>query len=176
MNCKLSRKTRRPAVASMAEVIPGIDRCMVPGKKTPGARGEPGHTRDTHGTRGRTRAHGTHRQTSQPSKPNDTPARPRDGRNRGRLCGSTSAGQARNRPLLFRHPVETSELVCCSRGAARLGSAVIPSATSSRSMRDNSKVSSVCCSVDVFRTQERVNSPNYQLSFSRSKLRRAQYY
>ena len=48
-------------------------------------RGEPGHTRDTHGTRGRTRAHGTHRQTSQPSKPNDTPARPRDGRNRGRL-------------------------------------------------------------------------------------------
>ena len=32
------------------------------------------------------------------------------------------------------------------------------------------------CSVDVFRTQERVNSPNYQLSFSRSKLRRAQYY
>ena len=27
---------------------------------------------------------------------------------------------------LFRHPVETSELVCCSRGAARLGSAVIP--------------------------------------------------
>ena len=64
------------------------------GKKTPG---EPGHTRDTHGTRGRsTRAHGTHRQTSQPSKPNDPPARPRDGRNRGR---STSAGQARSRPL-----------------------------------------------------------------------------
>ena len=30
--------------------------------------------------------------------------------------------------------------------------------------------------VDVFRTQERVNSLNYQLSFSRSKLRRAQYY
>ena len=42
-------------------------------------RGEPGHTRDTHGTHGRTRAHGSHRQTSQPSKPNDTPARPRDG-------------------------------------------------------------------------------------------------
>ena len=44
-------------------------------------RGEPGHTptRDTHGTHGRTRTQGSHRQTSQPSKPNDTPARPRDG-------------------------------------------------------------------------------------------------
>jgi hypothetical protein len=40
------------------------------GKKTPG---EPGHTRDTHGTRGRTRAHGAHRRTSQlPSKPANT--------------------------------------------------------------------------------------------------------
>ena len=65
-------------------------------------RGEPGHTRDTHGTRGLTRAHGTHRQTPQPSKPNDTPARPRDGRNRGRL---KSAGQARSRP----HPAADSE-------------------------------------------------------------------
>jgi hypothetical protein len=26
-------------------------------------RGEPGHTRDTHGTRGRTKAHGSHRRT-----------------------------------------------------------------------------------------------------------------
>ena len=49
--------------------------CTVPVKRH---RGEPGHTRDT-------RAHGSHRRTSQPSKPNDTPARPRDGRNRGRL-------------------------------------------------------------------------------------------
>ena len=53
-------------------------------------RGEPGHTRDAHGTRGRTRAHGSHRRTSQPSKPTNTqpahePARQRDGRNRGRL-------------------------------------------------------------------------------------------
>jgi hypothetical protein len=32
------------------------------GKKTPE---EPGHTRDTHGTRGRTKAHGPHRRTSQ---------------------------------------------------------------------------------------------------------------
>ena len=29
-------------------------------------RGEPGHTRDTYGTRGRTRAHGSHRRTSHP--------------------------------------------------------------------------------------------------------------
>ena len=42
----------------------------------------PGHT---HRTDGRTRAHGSHRRTSQPSKPNVTPARPRDGRNRGQL-------------------------------------------------------------------------------------------
>ena len=62
------------------------------GKKTPGGAGtHTGHARDTR----RTRAHGTHRQISQPSNPNDTPARPRDGRNRGRWpAGSTSAGQA----------------------------------------------------------------------------------
>ena len=34
-------------------------------------RGEPGHI---HGTHGRTRAHGSHRRTSQPSKPTNTPA------------------------------------------------------------------------------------------------------
>jgi hypothetical protein len=81
------------------------------GKKTPGGagtqtvpikrhRGEPGHTRDTHGTRGRTRAHGSHRRTSQPSKvPNPPthktqPARQRDDRSRGRLNqgDSTAAG------------------------------------------------------------------------------------
>jgi hypothetical protein len=47
------------------------------------------HTRDTatHGTRGRTKAHGPHRRTSQPSKPtnNTHPARQRDDRSRGRL-------------------------------------------------------------------------------------------
>ena len=57
-------------------------------------RGEPGHTRDTHGThtgakrckQTGTRITQTNLTTySQPSKPNDTPARPRDGRNRGRL-------------------------------------------------------------------------------------------
>ena len=34
-------------------------------------RGEPGHI---HGTHGRTRAHGSHRRTSKPSKPTNTPA------------------------------------------------------------------------------------------------------
>ena len=53
-------------------------------------RGEPGHTRDTQDTRAHApRGHTDHTQTnfttSQPSKPNDTPARARDGRNRGRL-------------------------------------------------------------------------------------------
>ena len=62
-------------------------------------RGEPGHTRDTHGTHGRTRAHGSHRRTSQPSKPNDTPARPRDGRNRGRLNSRSRPRGGRSRPL-----------------------------------------------------------------------------
>ena len=41
-------------------------------KKTPGGAGT--HARDTRAQR--TRAHGSHRRTSQPSKPNDTPARP----------------------------------------------------------------------------------------------------
>ena len=59
------------------------------GKKTPG---EPGHTRDTHGTRGRTRAHGTRRQISQPSKPPTT--HPHDHATAETVAGSTSAGQA----------------------------------------------------------------------------------
>jgi hypothetical protein len=43
-------------------------------------------TSNTHGTRGRTRAHGSHRRTSQPSKPTNTqPACQRDDRSRGRL-------------------------------------------------------------------------------------------
>ena len=59
------------------------------GKKTPPG-GQPGHTRDTQDTRAHApRGHTDHTQTSfttsQPSKPNDTPARARDGRNRGRL-------------------------------------------------------------------------------------------
>ena len=56
------------------------------GKKTPGGAGtHTGHTRDTQAHKG-TRAHGSHRQTSQPSKPSNTqPARLRDGRNRGQL-------------------------------------------------------------------------------------------
>jgi hypothetical protein len=61
------------------------------GKKTPG---EPGHTRDTRDTRAHARAHGSHRRISQPSKPNDTPARPRDGRNRGRLNSRSAARRA----------------------------------------------------------------------------------
>ena len=62
----------------------------VPGKRH---RGEPGHT---HGTRGRTRAHGSHQRTSQPSKPTYTqPARQRDDRSRGRL---NSAMQQRQQP------------------------------------------------------------------------------
>ncbi len=52
-------------------------------------RGEPGHSRDTHG---RTRTHGPHRRTSQPSKPtNAQPARQRDDRSRGRLNSRSAA-------------------------------------------------------------------------------------
>ena len=99
LSYELSRDPRKPVsgvgtegrlAGSLEKMLLGIPTCTVPVKRH---RGEPGHTRDTHGTRGRTRAHGTHRQTSQPSKPNDTPARTRDGRNRGRLKRSTSAGQ-----------------------------------------------------------------------------------
>jgi hypothetical protein len=77
------------------------------GKKTPG---EPGHTRDTHGTRERTRALGPHRRTSQPSIQNHQqrttrtsarqrdPYATRDDRNRGRLSLSRQP-QVRSRPL-----------------------------------------------------------------------------
>ena len=46
----------------------------------------------------------------------------------GGIRGLRRLGKGKEAPgaSLFRHPVETSELVCCSRGAARLGSAVIP--------------------------------------------------
>ena len=40
---------------------------------------------ETHGTHGRTQAHGSNRRTSQPSKPTNTSARPRDDQIRGRL-------------------------------------------------------------------------------------------
>ena len=46
------------------ETQPVSHRFRDTGKKTPG---EPGHTRDAHRTHGRTRAHGSQRQTSQPS-------------------------------------------------------------------------------------------------------------
>jgi len=49
-------------------------------------RGEPGHTR----------AHGSHRRTSQPSQPTNAPERPRDDRISGRLNGGP---QPRSRPL-----------------------------------------------------------------------------
>ena len=39
-------------------------------------RGEPGHTQDTRALHGRTRAHGSHRRTSQPSQPTNAPAYP----------------------------------------------------------------------------------------------------
>ena len=72
------------------------------GKKTPG---EPGHTRDTHGTRGRTRAHGSHRRTSQPSKPTNTqPARQRDDRSRGRLNSRRPGADRSPRPTQKRPP------------------------------------------------------------------------
>ena len=44
-----------------------------------------GETHGTHGTHGRTQAHGSNRRTSQPSKPTNTSARPRDDQIRGRL-------------------------------------------------------------------------------------------
>jgi len=81
----------------------GSPRCLFTGKKTPG---EPGHT---HGTRGRTKAHGPHRRTSQPSKPtnNTQPARQRDDRSRGRLK-SRRPGVDRPRGRLRRgHPQRT---------------------------------------------------------------------
>ena len=59
-----------------------VQYCYRTGKKTPGDRG----SRYTRGTHGRTQAHGSRRRTSQPSKPTNTPARPRDDRSiRGRL-------------------------------------------------------------------------------------------
>ena len=79
------------------------------GKKTPGGAGtHTGHTRDTHGCKKLvqtgTRITQTNLTTySQPSiKPNDTPARPRDGRNRGRLNSrknSRRPGVPGSRPL-----------------------------------------------------------------------------
>ena len=68
-------------------------------------RGEPGNSREIHGTRGHTKAHGPRRRTSQPSKPtnNTHPARQRDDRSRGRLNShrpraDRSPRQAQKRP------------------------------------------------------------------------------
>ena len=66
---------------------------------------EPGPTHGTHKRTRATRTHGSHRRTSQPSKPNDTPARPRDGRNRGRLNSRKSS----RRPGADRSPRPTQK-------------------------------------------------------------------
>ena len=69
-------------------------------------RGEPGHSRDTHGTRGRTKALGPHRRTSQPSKPtnNAHPARQRDDRSHGRLNSRRPGADRSPRPTQKRPP------------------------------------------------------------------------
>ena len=77
------------------------------GKKTPG---EPGRIRDTH------RTHGTHGRTDHTDEPHnhpnpdDTPARPRDGRNRSRLnsrMNSRGPGADRSpRPTQKRPPAQ----------------------------------------------------------------------
>ena len=75
---------------------------VLPGSKTPGGAGtHTGHTRDTHGTHGRTRAHGSHRRTSQPSiqTHNTQPARPRDDRNLGRLNSRSPGADRSPRPV-----------------------------------------------------------------------------
>ena len=61
-------KSARGRMSGTRYPVPGTVTVVCPVKRH---RGEPGHTRNTHGTGGRTRAHGTHRQTSQPSKPNE---------------------------------------------------------------------------------------------------------
>ena len=59
-------------------------------------RGEPGHTRDTHGTRGRAHGHTEHTVTDKPhNHPNPT-THPHDHATAETVAGSTSAGQARN--------------------------------------------------------------------------------
>jgi len=70
--------------------------------------GEPGHTRDTHGTRGRTKAHGPRRRTSQPSKPtnNTHPARQRTSARRPKPR-PTQQPQARSRSLPAAGSVQT---------------------------------------------------------------------
>ena len=79
--------------------------CTVPVKRH---RGEPGHTRDTWGTRAHAgpRGHTDHTDEphNHPPKPNDTPARPRDGRNRGRLNSRKNS----RRPGVDRSPRPTT--------------------------------------------------------------------
>jgi len=79
--------------------------------KTPGGAGTHTATRDTrdrdsgdtHGTRGRTKAHGPRRRTSQPSKPtnNTHPARQRDDRSRGRLNSHRPGADRSPRPAQY---------------------------------------------------------------------------
>ena len=101
-----SRSRSRSIDPRSTSIIPTEKSHRGRSKKTPGGAGtHTGHTRDT---RAHTGTRITHRRTSQPSKPNDTPGHPhattRDGRNRGRLNTSTAASaqeqpQARSRPL-----------------------------------------------------------------------------
>ena len=93
-----------------APLLPGNIRT---GKKTPGGAGtHTGHTgargqtdrfkdsggsRDTRAAHGRTRAHGRHRRTSQPSKPANTPAQPHD--RRCRDLGGPSTKFAATNPV-----------------------------------------------------------------------------
>jgi len=69
------------AISEIPVCVPAPPGVFLPVKRH---RGEPGHTRDTRRTRGRTKAH---RRISQPTKPtnNTHPARQRDDRSRGRL-------------------------------------------------------------------------------------------
>ena len=72
MDAFVRQNSRHPAVRG-ADFVRALSRfgcCgVLPVKRHRGSR-------DTRGTHGRTQAHGSHRRTSQPSKPINTPARP----------------------------------------------------------------------------------------------------
>ena len=75
------------------------------GKTPGGAAGDTQVTGHTRATRGRTRAHGPHRRTSQPAKPTNTqPARQRDDRSRGRLNSRKPEADRSPRPTQKRPP------------------------------------------------------------------------
>jgi hypothetical protein len=82
-----------------------------PVRHRPGGAGSR-DTQDTHRTRGRTRAQGSHRRTSQPSKPTNTqPARQRDDRSRSRgRQNSRRPGADRSRL----HPLPVSQSVAAA--------------------------------------------------------------